>query len=116
MKNLRPMREILKLHFTDRWVELAKYGWKFMDGKYIAPNTKIKYDKSDKSGKKYEIVGKEGVNYFTKSKDMLSFLKKGMRESARRKALKLNKAPTKSSSVDSGRAIKKRKIVYEMVV
>ena len=112
MKNLRPMKEVLKLHFTDRWVELAKYGWKFMDGKYIAPNTKIKYAKGDKSGKKYDIMGKEGVNYFTKSKDMLNFLKRGMRESARRKAFKLDEAAVKSSDINSGRTIKKRKVKY----
>ena len=55
-KNLTPMKEIINMHYTERWVELAKYGYKFLDGKYILPETKITYDKTDKSGKSYEYI------------------------------------------------------------
>ena len=84
MKNLRPMKEVLKMHFTDRWVELANKVGNLWTENILVRNTKIKYAKGEQDVKKYDILEKEGVNYFTKSKDMLNFLK-GMRESARRK-------------------------------
>ena len=30
---ISPMKEIINMHYTERWVELAKYGYKFLDGK-----------------------------------------------------------------------------------
>jgi len=104
MKNLTPMKEILKMHYTDRFVALAQYGWKFMDGKWIKPLTKIKFDKNDKTRKTYEIMGKDGVDYFTKSKDMLKYLRKCVRESALLKK-------KRKHVVDSKKHVKKRKIL-----
>ena len=122
-KNLTPMKEIINMHYTERWVELAKYGYKFLDGKYILPETKITYDKTDKSGKSYEIHGEDGKDYFTKSKELLKHLRKSIRvseqlkEERKRRRREEEEEEYNNNNQQTNNAnnhvIKKRKILYK---